>query len=125
MRPAPSKRPSMPRPGHRWFVRRASLPQVGCAATLSACVGRTILSDPAAPTTCAAFDRRPAETLAIGDGVLTDVAGACRQGIDVLYGSGGIHASEYAGPPGTDVSRPAAFLQRHDFAPAAVIPALC
>jgi HAD superfamily hydrolase (TIGR01459 family) len=67
---------------------------------------------------------RPAETLAIGDGVLTDVAGACRQGIDVLYVSGGIHASEYAGSLGTDGARLAAFLQGHDVEPVAVIPEL-
>ena len=38
--------------------------------------------------------------LAIGDGVATDVAGANRQGLDVLYVAGGIHAAETRGPDG-------------------------
>ncbi len=38
--------------------------------------------------------------LAIGDGVRTDVAGANRQGLDLLFVAGGIHAAELAGPDG-------------------------
>ncbi|MBX7249294.1 MAG: TIGR01459 family HAD-type hydrolase [Caulobacteraceae bacterium] len=38
--------------------------------------------------------------LAIGDGVQTDVAGANRQALDLLFVAGGIHAAELAGADG-------------------------
>jgi ribonucleotide monophosphatase NagD (HAD superfamily) len=34
-----------------------------------------------------------ARVLAVGDGVATDIAGANRQGLDVLFIGGGIHGS--------------------------------
>ncbi|MFO1091644.1 MAG: TIGR01459 family HAD-type hydrolase [Hyphomicrobiales bacterium] len=37
------------------------------------------------------------EALAIGDGLLTDIAGAARNGIDALFIAGGIHREETAG----------------------------
>jgi HAD superfamily hydrolase (TIGR01459 family) len=64
------------------------------------------------------------ETLAIGDGVLTDVRGAEQNGIDVLYVSGGIHAGEYGDPQDPDTEKLAAFLGTHGHHPVAVIPRL-
>lgn len=66
----------------------------------------------------------PSETLAIGDGVLTDVKGAEQNGIDVLYVSGGIHASEYGETLNPDAARLLAFLDRHGHKPVAAIPRL-
>jgi ribonucleotide monophosphatase NagD (HAD superfamily) len=64
------------------------------------------------------------ETLAIGDGMLTDVKGADDMGIDMLYVSGGIHAREYSEGGRPDPERLAAFLEAHGRRPVAVIPAL-
>ena len=60
---------------------------------------------------------RPAreKILAVGDGLLTDVLGAARQGIDCLFVSGGIHAGE---------SFPTGFAESHGlngWAPIAVV----
>ena len=38
----------------------------------------------------------PSRVLVIGDGVATDVGGANRQGLDVLFVAGGIHAADFA-----------------------------
>ena len=65
-----------------------------------------------------------AETLAIGDGMLTDVKGADNYGIDALYVSGGIHAKEYGAAEQPDPDRLAAFLEAHGSRPVAIIPAL-
>jgi HAD superfamily hydrolase (TIGR01459 family) len=62
--------------------------------------------------------------LAIGDGILTDVAGAAGRGIDVLYVCGGIHAGEYGEALDPDPIRLAAFLARHGHRPTAIIPSL-
>ena len=46
---------------------------------------------------------RPADrsrTLAIGDGMQTDVLGASNQGLDLLFVAAGIHATEVIGPDG-------------------------
>jgi HAD superfamily hydrolase (TIGR01459 family) len=67
----------------------------------------------------------PAEALAVGDGILTDVKGAEAAGIDVLYVSAGVHAREYGGAGGHDPGRLAAFLESHGHHPVAVIPKLC
>ncbi len=66
----------------------------------------------------------PAETLAIGDGVLTDLRGAETNGIDALYVSGGIHAGEYGDPQDPEPEKLAAFLGTHGHHPVAVIPRL-
>ena len=63
-----------------------------------------------------------ADVLAIGDGMLTDVKGADDNGIDVLYVSGGIHASEYGDVDNPDLPALAAFLEAHGRRPVAVIP---
>ncbi len=65
-----------------------------------------------------------ARVLAIGDGMLTDVKGASDYGLDVLYVSAGIHASDYGDPDSPDVERLAAFLADHGHDPVAVIPRL-
>jgi HAD superfamily hydrolase (TIGR01459 family) len=64
------------------------------------------------------------DTLAIGDGMLTDVKGADDNGIDVLYVSGGIHAKEYGGVEKPDPNLLAAFLEAHGRQPVAIIPTL-
>lgn len=69
-----------------------------------------------------AIDRR--RILAIGDGMPTDVAGAASYGIDLLYVSAGIHASEYGGADAPDEKRLVDFLAHHQAAPAAWLPRL-
>lgn len=64
------------------------------------------------------------EVLAIGDGVLTDVKGAAGYDLDIVYVSGGIHAGDYGPAHAPDPHRLAAFLDRHGYGPAAVIPHL-
>ncbi len=64
------------------------------------------------------------DVLAIGDGVLTDVKGASDNGMDVLFVSAGIHASEYGDPAAPDMGRLAAFLEKHGYAPVAIVPRL-
>ena len=63
----------------------------------------------------------PEETLAIGDGMLTDVKGAAGMGIDVLYVAGGIHATEYRANDTLDPVRLSSFFERHGLWPAAMI----
>jgi len=41
-----------------------------------------------------------ARVLAIGDGVITDLAGAAQQGLDALFIAGGIHGADTRGPDG-------------------------
>ena len=60
----------------------------------------------------------PAEVLAIGDGLATDMLGAARLGIDAIYVSGGIHAGERF---------PADFAERHglgSWAPIATVESI-
>jgi ribonucleotide monophosphatase NagD (HAD superfamily) len=64
------------------------------------------------------------ETLAIGDGMLTDIKGAADYGLAALYVSGGIHAAEYGHAEDPEPDRLAAFLARHGYEVAAVIPRL-
>jgi len=66
----------------------------------------------------------PGETLAIGDGMLTDVKGAAGMGIDVLYVTDGIHLSEYKSDGQLDQARLAAFLEKHGHQPVAAIERL-
>jgi len=62
------------------------------------------------------------QVLAIGDGILTDVAGAAAMGIDCLFVSGGLAAGEIRHecrrPRADDLSR---FLERHGQAPKAAM----
>ncbi|MDZ5698918.1 TIGR01459 family HAD-type hydrolase [Chelativorans sp. M5D2P16] len=66
----------------------------------------------------------PADALAIGDGVLTDIKGAAGMGIDVLYVTEGIHAAEHSENGRPDPARLAAFLEQHGLQPAAAIERL-
>ncbi|OYR08546.1 TIGR01459 family HAD-type hydrolase [Brucella thiophenivorans] len=69
-----------------------------------------------------AVDRK--RILGIGDGVLTDVKGAANFGLDVLYISGGVHASDYVADGNVDLDKMDAFLQKHGHAPIASLYAL-
>jgi len=60
--------------------------------------------------------------LAIGDGMPTDILGAKKNGLDVLYISAGIHASEYGDVENPDHDRVQKFLQLHDASPVAYLP---
>ncbi len=64
----------------------------------------------------------PEEVLAVGDGVLTDVAGAAAKGLDCLFVSGGLASREIrhrdGSPDDEDLDR---FLRRHDRKPIATI----
>lgn len=67
---------------------------------------------------------RPAKvpgTLAIGDGMLTDVKGAADYGFDILYISGGIHAREYGSHDGPDIEQLSAYLAKHGRNPVATM----
>ncbi|MFC6490600.1 TIGR01459 family HAD-type hydrolase [Nitratireductor sp. GCM10026969] len=66
----------------------------------------------------------PADALAIGDGVLTDIKGAAGMGIDVLYVTEGIHAAEHSENGRPDPARLAAFLEQHGLQPVAAIEKL-
>ncbi len=66
----------------------------------------------------------PAEVLAIGDGVLTDVKGAAANGIDVIFVTSGIHAREYDAGGAPDQVRLTAFLDGHGYATVASIQRL-
>lgn len=59
-----------------------------------------------------------ARTLAIGDGVTTDIRGALDNGVPAVFIARGIHAREYAGARGTDETRLQAFLDKAGVAPA-------
>lgn len=78
----------------------------------------------AAANEVAGREVQPGDVLAIGDGVLTDVKGAADNGVDVLYVSGGIHAADYGDVMSPDAALLDAFLDRHGYAPVAVIPRL-
>ena len=65
-----------------------------------------------------------ARTLAIGDGMPTDVLGARENGLPLLYVSAGIHSAEYGDEDAPDPGRLAAFLQTHGAAPAHTMPRL-
>ncbi|MEM5471985.1 TIGR01459 family HAD-type hydrolase [Hoeflea sp. AS60] len=59
-----------------------------------------------------------ARTLAIGDGVHTDIRGALDNGIEALFIARGIHASHYLNGRSTDGARLEAFLSEEGVAPA-------
>ncbi|MBO6718202.1 MAG: TIGR01459 family HAD-type hydrolase [Rhizobiaceae bacterium] len=67
---------------------------------------------------------KTSKVLAIGDGVLTDIKGAAGYGIDSLFVTHGIHASEYASAAGVDAGKLAAFLGGHGLVPLATMPRL-
>jgi HAD superfamily hydrolase (TIGR01459 family) len=62
--------------------------------------------------------------LAVGDGLPTDIRGACDNGVDVLFVTGGIHAADF-GPPGApEPDRVAARLRAEGLGAVAFMPAL-
>ena len=68
----------------------------------------------------APVDRR--KVLAIGDGMRTDIAGACRQGLDSLFVSGGIHRAETTtASGGLDPEALATFLAQAPHRPTAAL----
>lgn len=96
--------------------------------------GRTLIAGkPHAPIYKAALraaaevagrDLERGELLAIGDGMMTDIKGAADNGIDALYISGGIHARDYGDPLAPDPRKLEEFLEKHGYAPVAVMPRL-
>lgn len=62
--------------------------------------------------------------LAIGDGMGTDIKGACGFGLDALFVAGGIHQEEVMGAAGIDAVRLEAFLQNAESRPKAAIDVL-
>lgn len=59
-----------------------------------------------------------ARTLAIGDGVSTDIRGAFDNGVEAVFIARGIHASQYLDGRVTDEARLQAFLEREGVSPA-------
>lgn len=57
-----------------------------------------------------------AETLAVGDGLITDVRGGCNEGLDVLFVTGGIHARDFGPADAPDPAKVAARLTRDGLA---------
>lgn len=96
--------------------------------------GRTLIAGkPFRPIYEAAFEAAsevlgrtvgPDDTLAIGDGALTDLKGAAGMGIDVLYVASGIHIAEYQKDGRLDPALLSAFLEKHGHQPVAVIERL-
>jgi len=60
----------------------------------------------------------PARTLAIGDGVQTDIHGALDNGLEAVFIARGIHANQYLNGRVTDEARLQAFLDAEGVAPA-------
>lgn len=63
-------------------------------------------------------------TLAIGDGMFTDMAGAAAQGFDGLFISGGVHRADLHGPGGLDDAACRALARKAGAAPRAWLQAL-
>jgi HAD superfamily hydrolase (TIGR01459 family) len=61
--------------------------------------------------------------LAVGDGIRTDIAGACAQGFDALFVANGIHLSDI-GDLNSDAHMLHALFEREELWPSAVIPIL-
>ena len=66
-----------------------------------------------------------ARVLAIGDGMRTDIKGACDFGLDALFVADGIHQDDVNGAGGLDLARLAAFLENANSRPKAAIERLC
>ena len=110
------------------------IPCAGSLAMLYAQLGgeTRMAGKPHAPIYALAMERltalRPgltkAKTLAIGDGMPTDVKGAIDNGFPLLFVTGGIHAADYRGQRGADPARLHAFLEGHRVRPEHWIDAL-
>ena len=66
----------------------------------------------------------PKDVLGIGDGLHTDIAGASAQGLDVLFITAGIHASEFGAPETPDPVRVTEILDAHGISARAAMPFL-
>ncbi|MCW2308157.1 TIGR01459 family HAD-type hydrolase [Rhodobium gokarnense] len=64
------------------------------------------------------------EVLAIGDGLPTDIAGACDQGLPTLFITGGIHAADFGPIDAPDAARVAERLDREGRRVVAAMPRL-
>ena len=81
----------------------------------------------AALARAAAIAGRPierAEVLAIGDGAPTDVKGACAEGLDLLFVTGGIHAGNFGPLDRPDDAAVGRFLAAEGLAARAFVPRL-
>lgn len=65
-----------------------------------------------------------ADTIAIGDGMPTDVAGALGNGFDLLYISAGIHSQDYGDADNPDEQALQRFLAKHHADPTVWMPRL-
>jgi HAD superfamily hydrolase (TIGR01459 family) len=63
-------------------------------------------------------------TLAVGDGLSTDIRGACENGLPALFVTGGIHAADFGPSAEPDGERVAARLRAEGLEATAYIPAL-
>lgn len=110
------------------------IPCAGAVAALFEQLGGTvrIAGKPFTPIYTAALEearlhRGPfdkARVLAVGDGMPTDVKGAISEGLELLYISAGIHASDYMNGDKTDENALDTFLQSHQAYPRWWIPRL-
>jgi HAD superfamily hydrolase (TIGR01459 family) len=64
------------------------------------------------------------KTLAVGDGLPTDIRGALDNGLDALFVTGGIHAADFGPPAAPDGARVAARLAAEGLSAVAFMPAL-
>ena len=71
-----------------------------------------------------ALGRPPKRALAIGDGFRTDVTGARKRGLDVLFVAGGIHRDETLAGGALDPAALDALFAREGYVPAATIATL-
>jgi HAD superfamily hydrolase (TIGR01459 family) len=65
-----------------------------------------------------------ARLLAVGDGLPTDIRGACDNGLDALFVTGGIHAADFGPAHMPDPERVAARLSAEGLSAVAFLPAL-
>jgi HAD superfamily hydrolase (TIGR01459 family) len=65
-----------------------------------------------------------ASVLTIGDGLYTDIKGACDYGLDALFVTGGIHAADFGPADDPDPAVVATRLRQDGLAAAAIIPKL-
>ena len=62
--------------------------------------------------------------IAVGDGAPTDLLGACRQDLDVLFVTGGIHAAGFGPPEAPEATAVHRFLTEKELGARAFIPHL-
>ena len=106
---------------------------VPCAGALASLYGEIggeaiLVGKPHAPIYRAARDLLAefgaTRTLAIGDGLPTDIRGACDNGFDVLFVTGGIHAADFGPADRPDPERVEARLRAEGLSAVAFLPVL-